>query len=183
MNVALILLASALGTATQPLQTGTSEILIQFVPRTPDQMSSFYEARGFPQAMLEKLKHQCFITVRIHNTSQKIIWLELENWEFSSNGQAVMREHRNTWKQRWQEMNIPLRFQSTFRWTLLPETLDYLPNEREGGNIILPRNNHPGINQAITLKASFKTGHNKQGPVIHIEYDKLHCIENAAEEN
>jgi hypothetical protein len=178
MSATLILLAGVLGVVTQPLHTRTDDILIEFAPRTPDQMSSFYEARGFPQPMLDKLKQQCFITVRIHNTSQKQIWLELENWSFSSNGKPVKREHRDTWKQRWQEMNIPLRFQSTFRWTLLPETLDYLPSEIEGGNIILPR-----ISQPITLKASFKTGKNKQGPIINIEYDKLHCADNTVDEN
>ena len=178
MNASLILLAGVLGVATQPLHTRTDEILIEFTPRSPEQMGSFYEARGFPQSMLELLQQQCFITVRIHNTSQEQIWLELENWEFSSNGKVIKREHRNTWKQRWLAMNIPLRYQSTFRWTLLPETLDYLPGEIEGGNIVLPATRQP-----VTLKAMFRTGHDKQGPVITIKYDKLHCAENAATES
>ena len=173
MNTALIFLAGALGVVTQPFHTRTDDILIEFAPRTPDQMGSFYEARGFPRAMLDKLKDTCYITVRIHNTSQKQIWHELENWEFSVNGKPIKREHRDVWKQRWQNMGIPLRFQSTFRWTLLPETLDYLPGEVEGGNIVLPY-----TDQAITLKAHFKTGKNKQGPVINIEYDKLRCADN-----
>ena len=172
MNSIINLLAAVLGVATQPLHVGNDNILIEFAPRTPDQMSSFYEARQFPRTMLDILAKQCFITVRIHNTSQKRIWLELEDWEFSANGKPVERYHRNVWKQRWQDMGIPLRFQSTFRWTLLPETLDYLPGEIEGGNIVLPRTSHP-----ITLNARFKTGDDKSGPVIHIEYDKLYCAE------
>jgi hypothetical protein len=178
MNAALMLLAGGLGVVTQPLHTRTDDILIEFAPRTPDQMGSFYEARGFPRAMLDRLKDTCYITVRIHNTSEHTIWHELENWEFSVNGEPVEREHRDVWKQRWQDMGIPLRFQSTFRWTLLPETLDYLPGEVEGGNIVLPR-----IDQPITLKASFKTGKDKQGPVIKIEYNKLHCANDAATES
>jgi hypothetical protein len=62
---------------------------------------------------------------------------------------------------------------STFRWTLIPETLDYLPDEEEGGNIILPRVEGP-----ITVKASFATGDDRQGPVVTIEYDKLYCATN-----
>jgi len=171
MNAGMILLAGVLGVATQPMHTRTDDILIEFAPRTPDQMSSFYEARGFPKAMINKIKDTCYITVRIHNTSQKLIWHELKNWEFSVDGKIIEREHRDAWKQRWQDMGIPLRFQSTFRWTLLPETLDYLPSEVEGGNIVLPRTDQP-----ITLKAIFKTGKDKQGPAIHIEYNKLRCI-------
>ncbi len=174
MNTALILLAGTLGVATQSLHTRTNDILIEFAPRTPDQMTSFYEARGFPKAMLDRLKNTCYITVRIHNTSQQQIWHDLENWKFSVNGKPLIREHRDVWKQRWQDMGIPLRFQSTFRWTLLPETLDYLPSEIEGGNIVLPR-----TDQLITLKASFKTGKDKQGPIINIEYDKLKCADDA----
>jgi len=71
-------------------------------------------------------------------------------------------------------MNIPLSKQSTFRWTLIPETLDYLPYEREGGNIILPF-----TKDAITLKAAFATGENKQGKTITISTDKLFCAQDA----
>lgn len=173
MNIILNLLAGVLGVATQPLHVRTDDILIEFAPRTPNQMVSFYEARGFPHEMREKLKNQCFITIRIHNTSQEQIWLELANWAFSSEGKTITREHRDVWKKRWQEMGMPLRFQSTFRWTLLPEELDYLPGEIEGGNIILPMTATP-----ITLKASFKTGSDKKGKVIDIHYDKLRCADN-----
>lgn len=171
MNLTLVFLAGILGVVTQPYHVRTDDVLIEFAPRTPDQMSSFYEARGFPRAMINKIRDTCYITVRIHNTSQQQIWHELENWQFSVDGKPLVREHRDVWKQRWQDMDIPLRFQSTFRWTLLPETLDYLPSEIEGGNIVLPRTDQP-----ITLKASFKTGKDKKGSVINIEYDKLQCI-------
>ena len=183
MNAMLNLLAGVLGVVTQPLHTRTDEILLEFAPRTPNQMSSFYEARGFPKPMINELKQQCFITVRIHNTSQKQIWVELENWEFSSNGKSIEREPRSTWKQRWQDMDIPLRFQSTFGWTLLPEARDTVPGEIIGGNIILPRNSLTGSSQLFTIKASFNTGPDKQSTVINIEYDKLQCANNAPTEN
>ncbi len=52
---------------------------IEFMPSTPDQMSAFHEARGFPAEMIDLLSKQCFITVRIHNTGKEIVWLDLEN--------------------------------------------------------------------------------------------------------
>ena len=173
MYIQTLLLITAAGLQTgSPLTVTQDAVQIRLQPRTPDQMVSFYEARGFPKAMTDILKRQCFITVRIHNTSRDILWLELANWRFSNNGKTLEREHRDNWKQRWQQMDMPLRSQSTFRWTLLPETLDYLPDEAEGGNIILPRVEGP-----ITLDASFATGTDRQGPVVNVHVDELYCAE------
>jgi hypothetical protein len=122
--------------------------------------------------MIDILSRQCFITVRIHNKSRDKIWHDLANWQFSHNGKPLKREHRNYWLDKWQSMNMPQASISTFRWTLIPETLDYLPDEEEGGNIILPRVSGP-----ITVKASFATGDDKHGPVLSIEYDALYCAE------
>ncbi len=158
--------------ATQPMIVVNEYLTIEFTPRTPDQMGSFYEARGFPKPMRDILHKQCFITVGIHNTSQKRIWLNLDDWKFSVNGKEIKRAHRDQWKQRWQDMGIALRHQSTFRWTLIPESLDYLPGEDEGGNLILPFSK-----EKITLDAKFATGENRDGKVIHIHYDQLYCAE------
>ena len=65
---------------------------------------------------------------------------------------------------------------STFRWTLLPETLDYLPDEEEGGNVILPRVSGP-----ITLNATFATADKQLGPVFSIKFDKLYCAQDNEE--
>ena len=51
---------------------------IEFMPHTPNQMSAFYEARGFQPAMVELLSKQCFITIRIHNTGRQTIWADME---------------------------------------------------------------------------------------------------------
>lgn len=172
------LLAAATGAAaTQPPGINTELIEIQFAPRTPNQMMSFYEARGFPPTMINILSDECFITVRIHNKHNEKIWHDLANWQFSQNGKPLKREHRNYWLDKWHSMNMPQASISTFRWTLIPETLDYLPDEEEGGNIILPRVNGP-----ITVKASFPSGDNKQDPLITIEYKQLYCAENNEEE-
>ena len=158
----------------QPVIINTPELDVELTPRTPNQMGSFYEARGFPKSMLDVLKKQCYVTIGIRNKSNQKIWLELANWKFSSAGKSLKREHRNYWKKRWQEMDIPLSKQSTFRWTLIPETLDYLPGEEEGGNILLPF-----TKDHISVHATFATGDNKQGKAITISTDKLFCAEDA----
>ncbi len=158
----------------QPVIINTPELDVELTPRTPNQMGSFYEARGFPKSMLDVLKKQCYVTIGIRNKSNQKIWLELANWKFSSAGKSLKREHRNYWKKRWQEMDIPLSKQSTFRWTLIPETLDYLPGEEEGGNILLPF-----TKDHISVHATFATGDIKQGKAITISTDKLFCAEDA----
>ncbi len=174
LNMLSVMLIIANMQVVQPVIIKTPELKITFTPRTPNQMGSFYEARGFPGDMRDILKKQCFITISIANTSNKKIWLDLSNWKFTSGGKSLKREDRNYWKKRWQTMKMPLNKQSTFRWTLIPETLDYLPNEHEGGNIVLPFTNKP-----ISLTATFATGENKQGKTITINTDKLFCAEDA----
>jgi hypothetical protein len=174
LNIIPILAVVANMQAVQPVLVSTADIEIEFTPRTANQMGSFYEARGFPKEMRDILRQQCFITVGILNTSDKKIWLDLSSWKFTSAGKTLKREHRDYWKKRWQDMGIPLSKQSTFRWTLIPESLDYLPAEHEGGNIVLPFTDQP-----ISVRASFATGDNKQGKPITITTDKLFCAEDA----
>ena len=158
--------------ALQPVVIKTAGLEIELLPRTPDQIGSFYEARGFSREMVSVIKQQCYITVGITNHSNDRIWLELANWTFSAAGRPLRREHRDYWKQRWVAMDIPPGKQSTFRWTLLPESLDYLPGEHEGGNILLPFTSEP-----VSLTATFATGDDKQGTPITITTDKLFCAE------
>ena len=174
LNIIPVLLVIANMQVVQAIIIQTPELDVELTPRTPNQMGSFYEARGFPKNMLDVLKKQCYITVGIRNKSDRKIWLELSNWTFSAAGKPIKREHRDYWKKRWQEMNIPLNKQSTFRWTLIPEKLDYLPGEEEGGNILLPF-----TKGFISVRATFSTGENKQGKKITITTDKLFCAEDA----
>lgn len=173
MRARLVILGSVMVAAVNA-QADIKALELHLTPRTPEQMAAFYEARGFPATMIEVLERQCFITVRIRNNSDDVIWLELANWRFESGGRPLPRLHRQEWKARWAAMNIPLASQSTFRWTLLPETLDFQPDEEEGGNIILPR-----VTEPIRLRAEFASGADKRGPVIRFAYDELRCAEDA----
>jgi hypothetical protein len=148
------------------------DVKLELMPRSPEQIASFYEARGFPQEMIDVLRQQCFITVRIHNRRDELLWLELENWDLSNAGKPIQRAHRDEWKRRWQQMKMPLPAQSTFRWTLLPEVLDYLPDEQESGNIIIPR-----VHGNIRLSAEFATGEDRSGRRIRFDYDRLSCVD------
>ena len=160
--------------AAEPPHYDSSQLSIGFKPRTPQQIAAFYEARGFSKPMIDKLKQQCFITTLIHNKSSHVIWLDLSQWQFSNATGAIERRNRRYWKTVWNEMQIPLAHQSTFRWTLLPETLDFRPDEREGGNLILPRDDQP-----IQIEAIFPTQADKSGIPITIKFSPLRCAKDS----
>jgi hypothetical protein len=163
--LAVILCSSACTTATAPVE-------IEFVGRTQDQMASFYEARGFPDEMLKVIEQHCLFTTRITNVSDDVVWLEMENWEFTVDGKVIAVKSRKEWREFWTAMGIPKNHQTTFHWTQIPDSLDYLPGEEEGGNISFPRTNRP-----ISVKASFSTGKDKKGPVYHFEKHSLECAD------
>jgi hypothetical protein len=134
----VLLLLTSLATAAERQQVQTRDYRLSVSPRTPEQIGAFYEARGFPKDAIRILKQQCYLTVYFHNTSSATIWVDLADWRFSTAEGELQRLDRAYWKKRWQQQGLPQRFQSTFRWTLIPEALDYRPDEREGGNLILP---------------------------------------------
>lgn len=164
-----LFLAAPGGADTLP-HYDSPELAVGLMPRTPQQIAAFYEARGFSKPMVERLKQQCFITVWVHNKSQNIIWLDLARWKFSTPTSNVTRRDRHYWKAIWSEMQIPLAHQSTFRWTLLPEILDFQPEEREGGNIILPRSDEP-----MQIHASFPTRADKSGVPLTVIFNNIEC--------
>jgi hypothetical protein len=69
-------------------------------------------------------------------------------------------------------MTAPLPSQSTFRWTLLPEVLDFRPDEAEGGNVTLER-----TGKAFALEARFAIGTDRKGGDIEVRIDGLRCAE------
>jgi hypothetical protein len=169
----ILVLATPAMSATLPAgarKIDNADFRLVFRPRTPQQISAFYEARGFPKPALELLRNLCFITVSFKNKSREIIWLDLNQWRFYTKNSVVLRIRRQEWPARWERLEIPRGLQATFHWTLLPESLDFRPQEAEGGNIILPR-----IDGPMTLIASFPTGRNQQGPPLKFTLQNLTC--------
>lgn len=164
---------SSLQAAKPDRRVYENEVLkLSVTPRTPQQMAAFYEGRGFPSEAIALTRTACFFTIGIHNKSRDILWLDTANWKFHTTTGPLKRISRDEWKHRWQELELPLSYQSTFRWTLLPARLDFQPDEREGGNITLPRTDKP-----FSLRATFATGVDKQGPRIDVLMEDLRCAE------
>ncbi len=152
-------------------QFKNKQVSVKLNLRSPQQIAAFYEGRGFSKKMIAKLKSRCFITVSIHNKTKNILWHTLKNWKYTSSQGELQAFDRTYWKTLWNKMNIPLAHQSTFRWTLLPESLDFRANEHEGGNIILPYSN-----KAFSLEAIFKTKKNKSGKPIVVKIENIQCL-------
>ncbi len=146
-------------------------IELQIAVRAPAQVAAFYEARGFPQQALQRLRETCLITFRIHNQRKDVVWLELENWHFrDAKGYAVRRLDRKYWNALWETLDMPLSNRATFGWTLLPENRDLQPGESVGGNIAVVAPPRP-----FTLKALFHTGARKEGDDSLIRAEAIIC--------
>lgn len=174
LGLSLCLLSPAVLQAATPARQvfETKALKLVLIPRSAQQMAAFYEGRGFPAEAITQTREVCFFTVGLRNKTPDTLWLDTANWQFQTDDGPLQAISREAWQQRWQAMRLPLAFQSTFRWTLLPAKLDFQPGEHEGGNITLPR-----TDKAFTLKARFATGKDRQGPAIHVEMKNLHCAE------
>ncbi len=156
--------------ADKKLVFENEQIKVQLFPRSPNQMAGFYEAREFPKKMVDVLTGFCFMTAVIHNKTKDVFWLDLDSWKFVADSGEMKRVHRKQWPLRWKKMNIPMASQSTFRWTLLPEKLEFFPDEHEGGNVILI-----STQNVFSLRASFSVGKNKDKGSIMARIDNIRC--------
>ena len=152
------------------------QIKLRLFPRTPNQMAGFYEAREFPKEMIDVLTGFCIMTAVIHNKTNDVFWLDVDNWKFVADSGELQRIYRKQWPPRWQKMNIPMASQSTFRWTLLPEMLEFFPDEHEGGNVILV-----STENVFSLQASFTVGKNKDKGRIMARIENIQCAKDDAQ--
>lgn len=148
------------------------QLFMQLRLHTPDQISAFYEARGFPPEALERIRATCFITVHVDNKGDRVLWLETANWRITQAGVPVSRLGRDHWNRVWDEIDLPQANRSTFGWTQLPDVRDLQPTEQVSGNIILPRNGRP-----YNIRANFHTGAGKRKGMISVDFENLHCAE------
>jgi hypothetical protein len=146
------------------------DFLFVLMPRTPEQMAAFYEARGFPPAAIERIKSTCFVTVHIENRSRRVMWMEPHTWKFSSNGQPLQRLDSDYWETQWNEVNLPQANRSTFGWTQLPTVRDLQPDEPVGGNIVFP-----GTTGSFDLHAYFPTGQDRRGKPVEVRFENVSC--------
>jgi len=153
------------------------EIFMQLRPRTPEQMAAFYEARGFSKQAIGHIKQACFVTAIIKNKSNRVVWLDLDNWHLETPSGELRRRGRDDWERLWQEIDLPQAHRSTFGWTQLPAVRDLQPGEGVGGNITLPRGG-----EAFTLKADFLTGKTRRLGMIRVRFENIHCPEDTPDQ-
>ena len=145
-------------------------ILMVLIPRTPEQMAAFYEARGFPPAAVERISRTCFVTVHIENRSRDVIWLQPRQWKLTDGRGEIRPLDSDYWKAQWDAVDLPQASRSTFGWTQLPAVRDLQPDEPVGGNIVLP-----GTTRTFDLDARFQTGEDRRGTLIDVRFRNIEC--------
>jgi hypothetical protein len=151
------------------------QLLMVLKPRTAEQMAAFYEARGFPDTAIERIKKTCFVTVHIRNKSRSTLWLEQKNWLISSHNRPLTRLGRDYWDAQWNAIELPPANRSTFGWTQLPMVRDLQPDEPVGGNIVFP-----GSTETFDLVARFYVGQDKRGGMLVTRFENIQCPPGAA---
>ena len=170
LSVAL-LSQSAVADGKNPLKYEDEQVSMRLVLRTPEQLSAFYQGRGFNQAAIDRILETCFITPIIHNKTLDAVWLELGNWQFEAGKQPIARITRDYWSGKWREAGLPQAQQSTFGWTLMPEVRDLRLDEGVGGSVVIPLQSQP-----FTMTANFHTGLDKKGKIKTIVFEGIQCV-------
>ncbi len=167
------LLLPLYGYAAEPEETSKIQnewFSLQVLSRAPEQMSAFYEGRGFDARARQEIRNRCFVTVLMRNTGTQVVWLDLSQWRFHTEFDPIPRITRAAWRATWQEIKLPLAHQATFGWTLLPEQRNLLPNESVGGNITLPE-----VEQPFTVEAIFALGQNRDAGQVTVKFENVQC--------
>lgn len=145
-------------------------VLVHIVQRSPEQLTAFYLGREFNKASIEHILNTCFITPIIHNKTFDVLWLELDNWQFSRGDEQIPRVKRDYWPEKWEQSDLPQAQRSTFWWTLMPEVRDLRLDEGVGGSMVIPWQN-----RSFTITMKFHTGADKQGPIKTIVLKDIEC--------
>lgn len=154
----------------RPVEYEDNEVHMRLVIRTKEQLSAFYHGREFQQNAIDEILKTCFITPLIRNKTFDALWVEADSWAFSRDKKTIPRYKRDYWKKVWKDVGLSLAHQSTFGWTLMPETRDLRIDEGVGGSIAIPMQIKP-----FTLKARFNTGLIKDGKPKIIEFKDISC--------
>jgi len=148
-----------------------AQVSVRVVMRTPDQLTAFYLGREFNRAAIGKILETCFVTPIVHNKTLDVLWLELDEWQFSRGDEVIPRIKRDYWPDKWREAGLSQAHQSTFGWTLMPEVRDLRLDESVGGSVVIPMQSRPF---RVTMK--FHTGKDKQGPVKTLVFEDVKCV-------
>lgn len=169
--IVLSLLASGLcAEAAKPREYEDNDVYMRLVIRDSDQLTAFYVGREFPQNAINEILKTCFITPMVLNKKYDALWVEPDSWILSVGNKPIERIKREYWKVIWKDVGLSKAHQSTFGWTLMPETRDLRLDEGVGGSIVIPIQSSP-----FTLKAHFNTGLNKEGKVRVITFKDISC--------
>ena len=149
------------------------QVKVRVVMRTPDQLTAFYLGREFNRAAIDRILETCFVTPLVHNKTVDVLWLELDEWQFSQGDKVIPRIKRDYWPDQWRDTGLTQAHQSTFGWTLMPEVRDLRLDEGVGGSVVIPMQTRP-----FTMTMKFHTGADKQGPVKTVVFEDLQCVTN-----
>ena len=104
----------------------------------PDQVRAFFQGRGFPAPMADRIARRCVFWGRLaHNGAKGSVTLDLTRWRtHGRDGEAALLLPRHWQRQRGWD-SVPRAARTAFRWALFPTRQRFEPGDWLLGMIIL----------------------------------------------
>jgi len=104
------------------LREGNFEM--ELVQRLPDQTRAFFQARGFPATIADRIARACVMQTIVRNTGQpgraQAVRVDLREWRLKYRNLIRPIKRKETWLAEWTENAISPAARIAFRWATFP---------------------------------------------------------------
>lgn len=111
-------------------------IRFKLTQRLPDQTRAFFDARGFDKKARERIALACVFQSEFKNTAgnnRPPVEYDLTDWRIHTDKGTRSLMVRETWKDIWQQYDLPRPAQIAFEWALLPTRQKYAAGDYNWG--------------------------------------------------
>ena len=108
---------------------------LQLIQRTPDQTRAFFQARGFSPTASDQIAEACVLQAILRNEGEVPLRVDLRPWRVLQDGQEQPIPVAQSWRSRWEALQVALAAQIAFRWALFPTQQRFFPGDQAWGMI------------------------------------------------
>jgi len=104
---------------------------LKLIQRLPDQTRSFFEARGFPADITNKIANSCvFQTITRNNSIDKnqTIHISLKKWLVKTGKTSQPVKLKEVWDKEWENTQVKTSSKIAFRWATFPTEQSFEPS-------------------------------------------------------
>jgi hypothetical protein len=115
-------------------QTETAGIQVRLTQISPDQVRSFYQARGFSPQTAERYASECVFMTVVRNIGDTTIQHRLADWRYEVAGQPPRAIRGKTdWERLWKRQGVSESARIAFTWAQFPAIQAFAPGDWNQG--------------------------------------------------